>query len=249
MNLQTAIDRGALFVVSHSGGKDSQAMTAYIQSMVPKDQIVIVHAHLPEVEWEGTEEFIKANSFGIPVHVCQAGKTFFEMVDRRGLFPSPSQRQCTSDLKRDPIDKVIRSLVKDRDNKLVINCMGMRAEESPGRAKRPVWKLNKRASKAGREVWDFLPIHEWPLAWVWDEIKAWGQTPFWIYAEGMTRKSCCFCIMASDCDLKTAARLRPELAKRYINKEREINHTLAMPSGGRRRFLSEIVGEQLNKVA
>ena len=37
--------------------------------------------------------------------VVQAGKTFFDMVEHRQMFPSPKNRQCTSDLKRGPIAK------------------------------------------------------------------------------------------------------------------------------------------------
>ena len=53
-------------------------------------------------------------------------KTYLEMVERRGRFPSAQYRQCTSDLKRGPIERFIRSL----EYKVVINCMGIRAEES-----------------------------------------------------------------------------------------------------------------------
>lgn len=45
-------DRGALFVINHSDGKDSQAMTQVVRDLVPTDQILVVHALLPEVVWE-----------------------------------------------------------------------------------------------------------------------------------------------------------------------------------------------------
>lgn len=38
------VERGALFVVNHSGGKDSQAMTIALQSVIPTDQLVLIHA-------------------------------------------------------------------------------------------------------------------------------------------------------------------------------------------------------------
>lgn len=47
------IDEGALFVVNHSGGKDSQAMLIRLHAVIPADQLLIVHADLPEVDWEG----------------------------------------------------------------------------------------------------------------------------------------------------------------------------------------------------
>ena len=48
------IRAGALLAMSHSGGKDSQAMTILLSQIVPPDQIVAVHAPLDEVEWPGT---------------------------------------------------------------------------------------------------------------------------------------------------------------------------------------------------
>ena len=43
-------DRGAIFYVSHSGGKDSQAMFITISNFVPANQIVVVKADLGHVE-------------------------------------------------------------------------------------------------------------------------------------------------------------------------------------------------------
>ena len=229
---------GALFVVNHSGGKDSQAMTIRLREIVPDDQIVIIHAHLPEVEWDGIKEHIRYYSWGLPLHVTQARKTFFEMVEHRQMFPSPSHRQCTSDLKRGPIERTIRQICKERGITRVVNCMGMRAEESTSRAKQQTLRVNKSLSKAGREVLDWLPVHGMTETEVFQTIADAGQKPHWAYAAGMTRLSCCFCIMANKGDLKTAASLQPELYKRYVATERRINFTLS-PSLS---FLPEITG-------
>ena len=121
------IARKALFVVNHSGGKDSQAMMIKIRELVPHDQIVVIHAELPGVDWPGTMEHAKESAGEFPFVAVRAVKTFFEMVERRGMWPSPKYRQCTSDLKRGPIEKAIRNYVKDLDNKLIVNCVGIRA--------------------------------------------------------------------------------------------------------------------------
>ena len=42
-------DAGGIFYVSHSGGKDSQAMYVMLIDLIPADQIVVVHADLGEV--------------------------------------------------------------------------------------------------------------------------------------------------------------------------------------------------------
>lgn len=230
---QAIIDTGALFFVSHSGGKDSQAMYAYLRRIgIPDDQMIVVHANLGEVEWPGVIEHIETN-ISHKLNVVRAGKTFLEMVERRyqarpevPSWPSPQHRQCTSDLKRGPIQKFIRHAMKERGSLIAVNCMGLRAEESSARAKLNPWKWNKTLSKAGRTVHDWLPIHDWKISRVWREIAQAGQQPFHAYAEGNERLSCMFCIMGCDNDLRNAARLNPELAQKYIDLEERTGYTM-----------------------
>jgi DNA sulfur modification protein DndC len=253
------IARGAMFVVNHSGGKDSQAMYLSLRGQVPASQLVIVHADLGEVEWAGAVAHIKATTNGERLEICRnPSKTFLEMVERRGMFPSPQQRQCTSDLKRGPITRTIRGLVAERKARgergwnLVVNCMGMRAEESASRAKLDTLKLSQANSVAGREWYDWLPVHDWPVGDVLQTIADAGQQPHAIYALGMSRFSCVFCVMASEADLKTAARLateRPELLndphlyRKYVELERSTGQVMLMPSKARgRRTLEEVTG-------
>lgn len=238
-DIQRLVFRDALFVVNHSGGKDSQAMTDYLRAYIPQRQLVVVHAELPEVDWEGVIEHIKATIGPLPLHLCRARRTLLQMIEERGMFPSPQQRQCTSDLKRGPIEKVIRGL----GAKLIVNCMGMRAEESASRSKLQTFKYSERNSKAGREWYEWLPIHDWSTAEVFRRIAAAGQQPHWAYAAGMTRLSCCFCIMASQADLTTAARLNPALYRRYVELERSTGQVMLMPSKTHgRRTLEQVTG-------
>jgi 3'-phosphoadenosine 5'-phosphosulfate sulfotransferase (PAPS reductase)/FAD synthetase len=234
------VARGALFVINHSGGKDSQAMAAVVRAAVPDAQLLVVHAELGEVEWEGCEDLIRKTTEGLPLVVCQSVTDFWGMVDRRGMFPSPSNRQCTSDLKRGPIEREIRRYLKAHPEfgGLIVNCMGMRAQESPGRAKLQTLKLSERNSKAGREWHEWLPIHDMLETEVFETIAAAGQEPHWVYAAGMRRKSCAFCIMACQADLTRAAELRPALYAKYVAKERELGFTLSMT----RKTLPEITG-------
>lgn len=222
---------GALVVVNHSGGKDSQAMTAILRRFVPESQLLVVHAVLSGVEWGGIEEHVRATTQGLEVITCQAGKTFLGMVETTGRWPSSSHRQCTSDLKRDPISKVIRRITTERGISTVINCMGIRAEESSTRAKKNHWRQDNRLSKAGRTVYEFYPIFDMTIDEVWATIRAAGQEPHWAYSNGMTRLSCCFCIMASKSDLRTARELNPELFSQYVEMEKRIGKTMFMKRG------------------
>ncbi|MDL5034393.1 phosphoadenosine phosphosulfate reductase family protein [Pelomonas sp. APW6] len=256
--IEDLISRGALFAVNHSGGKDSQAMYLYLRQFVPADQIVHIHANLGVVEWAGAVEHIKATTAGEPLRVCSARRTLLEMIEERGMFPSPTRRQCTSDLKRGPIERTIRKITRERQALgleawgLVVNCMGMRAQESPKRAKLKPFQYSVRNSKANREWYDWLPIHDWTEKQVFEAIAQAGQQPHVVYSLGMRRFSCVFCILASEADLKTAARLateRPELLndphlyRKYVHLERSTGQVMLMPDKKRgRRTLEDITG-------
>lgn len=225
------IQRGAIFYVSHSAGKDSQAMYALLAEIVPHDQIVVVHADLGEIEWTGVQDHIHA-TIDHDLHVVRAVKTFFEMVEHRArtrpdvpAWPSSATRQCTSDLKRGPLHKFIRHDMKARGATLAVNCVGLRAEESPGRAKKESLKLNAALSKAGRTVYEYLPIHHLTTDEVFDVIASAGQQPFWAYRRNK-RLSCVFCIMGCANDLRHGAEQRPELYQAYLALEERTGWTM-----------------------
>ena len=236
------IQAGALFVVNHSGGKDSQAMHALLRRLVPADRLIVVHATLGRIEWPGTLEHIYQNAGEIPVHVAAPATGFFDMVRRRGHWPTPKYRQCTSDLKRTPIEREVRRLCKARGEQLIVTCMGMRAEESSSRARLATFKLSKRNSKAGRRWFEWLPIHHLSEAEVFQAIAEAGESPHWAYAAGMSRLSCSFCIMASLADLTCAARLRPDLYAEYVALESELGKTFRIPGTAGPETLEQITG-------
>jgi 3'-phosphoadenosine 5'-phosphosulfate sulfotransferase (PAPS reductase)/FAD synthetase len=126
--------------------------------------------------------------------------------------------------------------------------MGLRAEESAQRAKAEIFKFNARNSKAGREWYDWLPIHDMLIDEVWETIAAAGQEPHWAYAEGMTRLSCMFCIMASKDDLRRSAMLNPAAFRDIVETEKKIDQTFMMPVKGQRLFIEEALGLTLEEV-
>lgn len=128
----------------------------------------------------------------------------------------------------------------------------MLAQESSGRAKLNPFNLSTGNSKAGREWYDWLPIHDMTEQQVYATIAAAGQHPHKVYGLGMKRFSCVFCIMASEQDLTTAARLAteqpellndPHLYRKYVGLERSTGQVMLMPSKTRgRRTLEEVTG-------
>jgi len=229
--IQDAVEAGALFVINHSGGKDSQAMYAVMSRLVPSDQIVVVHADLgDEVEHLGVQDHIRSNidhSLHVAAPIWKDGtpKTLLNAIERRGMWPSAAQRYCTSDLKRGPCEKVIRRLAKETGRNVVINCFGFRAEESSARAKRPTFTKVKRNCTADREWFDFSPIHDLNTDEVFEVIRLAGQEAHPVYATGNERLSCVFCVLGSTNDLRNGAALRPDLFERYVELEDKMGHT------------------------
>ena len=226
------IRRGALVAVNHSGGKDSQAMTILLSRIIPREQTIVVHAPLGEVEWPGTMAHIEATiPEGVPLILAPvtSGKSLLDRVEERGKWPDPARRWCTSNFKASPIARELRRHLKThaRFGGRFVNCLGIRRDESHARAKRMPWKRNDRMGVAGREVFDWLPIFDLSTEDVFRIIRDAGQSPHPAYLQGMSRMSCVFCIMASRSDLRTAAQLQQDLYRRYAALERRIGHTLS----------------------
>lgn len=255
------IKAGALFVINHSGGKDSQAMMIALLAMgVLPSQIVVVHASLGEVEWDGALELAQkqAADAGVPFIVAKAEKTLLSMVERRfetrpevPSWPSASHRQCTSDLKRGPIQREIRRFAKANGKLLIVNCIGIRKAESVSRSKLKPWVYSEANSKAGREWYDWLPIFDMTTDGVFRTIVEAGQLPHPAYQlnvdtlkpEGNARLSCVFCIMGSPEDIANGAKHRPDLLERYVALEEKTGYTMHMS----RKSLKQLVAEGENR--
>lgn len=232
------LTRYDLVVVNSSAGKDSQCMLDVIMELrrlEPSDiPVHVVHADLGRMEWAGTKELVRkqADYYGVPHHITARrrangdGDTLLEYARRRGKWMGYGARWCTSDFKRGPCGNVIRRLANDldKDNVRVLNCLGFRAQESPKRRDRPQLQLNKKLSCQKREVWDWLPIHDFTEDLVWQRIKNSGAPYHEAYDLGMPRLSCCFCIYAPRSALILAGKHNPELLDEYVQVETEIGH-------------------------
>src|SRR5579872_4318296 len=98
------------------------------------------------------------------------------------MFPSPTVRWCTSDHKRGPVMTVFTRLAGQTRQQgtgvcRVLSCLGMRAEESPARARRRPFAPNEAASNGRRWVDDWLPLHAWTAAQVWAREGQRGAAP------------------------------------------------------------------------
>lgn len=227
-----------VLLMNSSAGKDSQAMLDEVVRLADaagvRDRLVVVHADLGRVEWAGTRELAErqAAHYGVRFEVVRRHQgDLLSHVRRRGKWPGPSTRYCTSDHKRGQIRRVMTSLTREWRSRVgrrrirILNCMGMRAEESRARAELEPLSFCKEASNGLREVWDWLPVHGWTVDQVWTRIRASGVPHHPAYDLGMPRLSCCFCIYAPKAALVLAGKHNPELLAEYVAVEAEIGHT------------------------
>ncbi len=205
-----------VLVVNMSGGKDSCFMLAELCRRYPHLEKIAIYAdtgfeHVNPISAEAFGAQVCAK-LGVPfVMVKNPNKTYLQMVERRRMFPSPKNRQCTSDLKRDPINTWIRRNSEPGQRlhgKVVINCTGIRAQESAARAKQKPLQKNRRLwnEAKNRRVWNWMPIFHVSLVEVLDGLQAAGIPlhPVYSYRNNggfLRRLSCRVCIFSTDADL------------------------------------------------
>ena len=107
----------------------------------------------------------------------------------------------------------------------VLNCMGIRAQESSARAKKAPFERSARLSNRKRTVDNWLPIHDWTEGQVWDLIRSKGLPYHYAYDLGMPRLSCALCIFAPKEALLLAGYHNRELLAEYVAVEERIGHT------------------------
>lgn len=236
--------------VSTSAGKDSLAMLAHVAALARQvgvlERVVAVHADLGRFEWPGTRELAEtqARHLGVRFLVVKRPQgDLFDLVRHYKHWPKPNTRYCTAMLKRAQIHRALTRLANEvratwptparqrRGQKRerlrpvrVLNCIGLRAEESPGRAAHPALERDKRSSGRRKVVDIWLPIQAWTEVEVWTACRASGAPIHPAYAAGLPRASCVVCIFAPREALIVAGRLHPELLAEYVAVEREIGH-------------------------
>lgn len=233
------LDSYDVIEISSSGGKDSQAMVFHVAGLLRErgllDRGVVVHADLGRVEWKETREVAEAQARAAGlrfVHKARPQGDLLQHVERMGKWPMPTQRYCTADHKRGQILTLMTELAAEHRARTgakglirILNCVGLRAEESPGRKHAPQFKVGARGTSSRRQIDMWLPIQGWTEAEVWAAVRASGAPVHPAYAAGLPRASCVFCIYAPEAALRRAGRLHPELLAAYVEVERRIGHS------------------------
>ncbi|WP_321935445.1 phosphoadenosine phosphosulfate reductase family protein [Paraburkholderia sp. J8-2] len=225
--IDALLDRSVPVSIGISGGKDSDACAIAVARHL--DQIghtgprLLVHSDLGRIEWKDSlpscERLAQRLGWELLVVRRQAG----DMLDRwegrwknnvaryedlscvRLILPwsTPSMRFCTSELK----SKIISSALRKRfPTGEILNVTGIRRQESKQRSKMPIWAPNSDLTRKGGVGITWNAIIDWPVQDVAYAIEDAGLRLHEAYTRyGMSRVSCCFCIMSSEADLIASA--------------------------------------------
>lgn len=228
-------------LLNSSAGKDSQVMSDYVCRLARErgvgHRVVMVHADLGRMEWEGTRELAELHAlvyFNVPIYfVSREAGNLIDQIRKRGMWPDAKNRYCTSDQKRDQIAKLLTKLTDEwhaanpgaNRRCRILNCMGIRSDESRARSLKKPFGVDERASnRTKREVTTWYPIFRWTEADVWASIHASGIPYHFAYDLGMPQLSCAFCVFASKAALMIAGIHNPELLDELVELENEIGH-------------------------
>ena len=180
--------------------------------------------------------------------------------DNVPFWPSAKARYCTSSTKRDPISKFLRAWSGRKGR--VICAIGLRAAESPSRARKAIWRERPNVHTRSRTAYDWLPIHTFSDSAIWQVLgyssadllalqkACQGLTPQEIferepgihpaYAVGNERLSCALCIFGCAGDLRNGAYQNSEVYREYVDLE--IRSGFSFQS---RRWLADVAPDLL----
>jgi 3'-phosphoadenosine 5'-phosphosulfate sulfotransferase (PAPS reductase)/FAD synthetase len=143
------------------------------------------------------------------------GNPFFDLCLWKGRFPSTKVRFCSEELKRNPIVEYQMGLMDAGQS--ILSWQGVRADESPSRARLPV------LDEVGGGLWNYRPILRWTVEDVFEAHRYMGIKPNPLYAQGMGRVGCMPCIHARKDELLEISKRFPAEVERVAEWERIVS--------------------------
>lgn len=136
-------------------------------------------------------------------------------------------RWCSSALKVEVCDRLLRYSKTTAENRKVLLVDGIRREESSNRGRYNEVELHAtNAPSKYRYVHTWRPIIEWSEKMVWKLIEKHKVRPHPVYYVGFNRCSCAFCIFSMPHHFATAKELMPDTFYRLVEIEKELGFTL-----------------------
>ncbi|HRH45181.1 MAG TPA: phosphoadenosine phosphosulfate reductase family protein [Pyrinomonadaceae bacterium] len=223
------LEQGSKTVVamSVSGGKDSDVLALelneYLDSINFQGERVLIHSDLGEIEHSDSLPTCErlAKHLNLPLIVVKPNRPMIERWEYRwecnverfinlksvkiSTWASSAQwRFCTGEEKTTPICRKLKELFPGQN---ILNVVGIRGEESAGRAKKPVSLENKLLSSKCTETTGrtWFPIRDYQLEDVFLVHQKHGFALHEAYSKnGNSRVSCVFCVLAGESEFRAS---------------------------------------------
>jgi 3'-phosphoadenosine 5'-phosphosulfate sulfotransferase (PAPS reductase)/FAD synthetase len=209
-----------------SGGKDGSGaairLVAYLKEIGYTGEMVLIHSDLGCIEWSDSlpqcERLAKRLGLELIVTRRNSGDLMTRWEQRwdncltryvdlscvRLILPwsTPSMRFCTSELKT---AQICSTLSKRFPKQAIISVTGIRHDESRSRSLMPCSQAQPKLCRKDITGFNWNPIITWSTPEVYEYLAMMGEPLHEAYTDfGMTRVSCCYCIMSSGPDLVAA---------------------------------------------
>lgn len=194
------------------------------QLAAKREKLLRIAAGVPESEIYGKRQFSAQwtpERAGRAAELMQpTGNMFLDLCLLKGGFPSRTRQFCTEDLKLNPLDAHMMTLVSA--GHAVEQWHGVRADESM-----------RRATQADHEWGPVIsirrPILRWGVDRVFEQHRRHGIDPNPLYSQGMGRVGCMPCINSGKRDIAEVARRFPEHIEKVREYERLVSQACRNP--------------------
>lgn len=236
-----------VYLVSVSGGKDSQACWIYMLKNYSHKGLIV--PYFCDTGWEKEETYNhlkyleKELCSDLTIIKSKKYDGFEDMCIQKKIIPSRIKRFCTEELKIKPSNDFIKEWIEKGYD--VVNVVGVRKDESknqylpkakikngypwkivPRRQVESKWKFsffypcNKKVIKNGLGVNVFQPIVNWSAIEVLKYNISNGTKNNPLYSQGRSRVGCEPCI---SCTVGEIGLLTPETVLRVSNLEKNVS--------------------------
>lgn len=208
-----------VFLVSFSGGKDSQVLLDLVSRTVPASDFIIVYSdtgyELPtSLElYDEVQDFYEQKYPGIRFELAKNHQRVLQYWDEMGS-PSNIHRWCCGVMKTAPLYIKLKKIVGKGRQPHVLSFIGTRADESLRRS--TYSKIAKDAKHTN--VVNVSPILEWSTTEVWLYILFYNLPFNKAYRMGLGRVGCVSCPFGSDWNDYLCNHLFPKTTKPFLDK-------------------------------